>query len=129
MTYYCPSCWREVGSASACPACGAELQSFSKESYEEKLIRALHHPEPTVPVRAATILGELRSRSAVEPLIEVAVSSSDAYIQEAAVAALGRIGDSRTLSSLARLSREGSLRVRIAAERAVKILEGAPNAS
>ena len=129
MTYYCPSCWREVGNASACPACGAELQSFSKESYEEKLIRALHHPEPTVPVRAATILGELRSRSAVEPLIEVAVSSSDAYSQEAAAAALGRIGDSRTLSSLARLSREGSLRVRIAAERAVKILEGAPNAS
>jgi HEAT repeat protein len=99
------------------------------ESYEEKLIRALHHPEPTVPVRAATILGELRSRSAVEPLIEVAVSSSDAYIQEAAVAALGRIGDSRALSSLARLSRDGSLRVRIAAERAVKILEGVPNAS
>ena len=76
-----------------------------------------------------SILFELRSRSAVEPLIEVAVSSSDAYIQEAAVAALGRIGDSRALSSLARLSREGSLRVRIAAERAVKILEGVPNAS
>ena len=129
VTYYCPSCWREVGSALACPACGAELQNFSKESYEEKLIRALRHPELTVPVRAATILGELRSRSAVEQLIEVAVSSSDSYIQEAAVVALGRIGDSKALSCLARLRRDGSLRVGIAAERALKTLERVPNAS
>jgi len=129
VTYYCPSCWGEVGSASTCPACGAELRSFSKESYAEKLIRALHHPEPTVPVRAATILGELGSKAAVEPLIELAVSSADSYIQEAAVVALGHIGDSKALSCLARLSRIGSLRVRIAAERAVGILEGLPNAS
>ena len=129
MTYYCPSCWSEVGSAAVCPACGTELQSLSGESYEEKLIRALRHPEPTVPIRAATILGELGSRVAVEPLIEVAVSGSDPYIQEAAVVALGRIGDSKALSCLTRLSRDGSLRVRIAADQAIKVLEGVPNAS
>lgn len=128
MTSYCPSCWCEAGSASVCPACGAEIQSLSQESYEEKLIRALHHPEPTVPVRTATILGELGSRAAVEPLIEVALSSGDPYIQEAAVVALGRIGDSKALPCLTRLSREGSLRVRIAADQTIKLLEGLPNA-
>ena len=129
MNYYCPSCWSEVGTASVCPACGTELQSLSGESYEDKLIRALRHPEPTVPIRVATILGELGSRTAVEPLIEVAVSGLDPYIQEAAVVALGRIGDSEALSCLTRLSREGSLRVRIAADQAIKVLEAVPNAS
>ena len=129
LTYYCPSCWREVGSASVCPACGTELQSLSGESYEEKLIRALRHPEPTAPIRAATILGNVRSRAAVEPLIDLAILSTDPYIQEAAVAALGRIGDARALPTLERLSQEGMLRVRIAAHEAIRVLRDQPNAA
>jgi HEAT repeat protein len=129
MIYFCPSCWNEIKNEDVCPECGVDLKELAQEGYEEKLIRALRHPEPTVPIRAATILGELGSQAAVEPLIEVAVSSTDLYIQEAAVVALGRIGDSKALSCLTRLSRDGSLRVRIAAERAIKVLEGVPNAS
>lgn len=129
MTYYCPSCWSETGNASVCPACGTDLQHFVKERYEEKLIRALHHPEPTVPVRAATILGELGSRAAVESLIEISVSSRDPYIQEAAVIALGCIRDPRALPCLERLSREGMVRVRHAAHQAIKTLRDQPNAA
>lgn len=128
VTFYCPSCWTEVGNASVCPACGAELRQFSDESYEEKLIRALHHPEPTVPIRVAAILGELHSRAAVEPLIEMALSSTDPYIQEAAVTALGTIGDARALPCLDQLSREGALRVKIAAGLALNALENVLNA-
>lgn len=127
MTCFCPSCWSEVGDASFCPSCGADLARHSQGSYEEKLIRSLGHPEPTVPVRAATILGELGSRAAVEPLIPIALSSLDIYIQEAAVVALGRIGDAKALSSLSRLRREGSLRVRRAAEVAINVLAKVPN--
>jgi quinoprotein glucose dehydrogenase len=108
--------------ATICPVCGADLQDFSSKSYEEKLIIALQHPEPTVPIRAATILGELRSNAAVEPLIDVAISVDDPYIQEAAVVALGRIGDVRAISCLDLLSREGAVRVRAAAERTLKNL-------
>ncbi len=129
VTYYCPSCWSEVGSASVCPACGADLQHYVKERYEEKLIRALHHPEPTVPVRAAMILGDLRSKASVEPLIEVAASSRDPYIQEAAVDALGHIGDLRALHCLEQLSREGVVRVRRAAQQAIKTLKDQASAS
>jgi len=123
VTYFCPSCWSEVGTATICPDCGTDLQDFSGRSYEEKLIIALRHPEPTVPIRAASILGELRSQAAVEPLIDVATSVDDPYIQEAAVEALGRIGDIRAISCLDRLSREGAVRVRAAAERALKNLK------
>ena len=129
MTEYCPSCWNEVGQTLVCPACGADLESLSRESYEEKLIRALRHPEPTVPIRAAAILGDLGSRTAVVPLMKLAASEADPYIQEAAVGALERIGDSKAVPLLIRLEREGSLRVRIAASRAIKKLEGVPNAS
>ena|SRR5579859_536858 len=122
MTYFCPSCWSDVGTVSVCPNCGADLRDFAGESYEQKLIRALRHPEPTAPIRAATILGELGSRAAVEPLMGIATSATDPYIQEAAVEALGRIGDDRALLCLDRLRQEGAVRVRAAAERALKTL-------
>lgn len=124
MIHYCPSCWAEVPGGPKCPACGADIHALAQESYEEKLIRALHHPEPTTPIRAATILGELRSRAAVEPLINLVYSSSDPYIQEAGVIALGRIGDPRASSPLRRWSSEGALRVRLAAQQALKKITG-----
>ena len=123
MIYFCPSCGNEIKNEDVCPECGVDLKVLAQEGYEEKLIRALRHPEPTVPIRVAAILGKLRSRAAVEPLIEMALSSTDPYIQEAAVTALGTIGDARALPCLSQLSHEGALRVRIAAERAARDLE------
>lgn len=123
LTYFCPSCWGEVGAVTICPNCGADVREFSGKSYEEKLILALHHPEPTVPIRAATILGELHSHAAVDSLLRLAAASPDPYIQEAAVEALGRIGDSRALPHLHRLSRDGAVRVQAAAKRAVKAVQ------
>jgi HEAT repeat protein len=122
MFFFCPSCWRTVAETDVCPACGADLQHFRGETYEEKLIRSLSHPEPTAPVRAATILGELGSKAAVEPLIVLVISNPDPYIQEAAVIALGRIGDDRATPHLENLALEGWLRVRRAARRALERL-------
>jgi HEAT repeats len=129
VTYFCPSCWCEVGTVNVCPKCGADLRDFAGETYEQKLIRALRHPEPTVPIQAAVILGKLGSRAAVKPLIELADSASDPYIQEAAVEALGRIADPRVVPCLERLSREGPVRVRAAAKQALKTLRGRVNAT
>lgn len=123
MVHFCPSCWREVQAQKVCPGCGADLEAWSRASYEKKLIRALRHPEPTVPVRAAAILGERGTASAVEPLIEAAKSSRDPYLQEAAVEALGRLGDARARSTLEALSRDAPLRVRLAAQRALVRLD------
>jgi HEAT repeat protein len=117
-----------VGQGGICSACGADLQGFEKETYEEKLIRSLSHPEATVPVRAAAILGELRSKGAVEPLIRLAISNPDPYIQEAAVIALGQIGDERAVPHVQNLTLEGWLRVRRAAHRALERLKNSESA-
>jgi len=128
MVRYCPTCWSEVGKNDSCPKCGGSLRTSTNESYEEKLIWALRHPEPTTPVRAATILGARRALAAVQPLIAVALSTSDFYLQEAAVVALGQIGDKRAQPCLERLSREGAVRVRLAARRALARLAESPGA-
>jgi HEAT repeat protein len=120
ITRFCPACWQEIGDAAVCPACGANPQHLAKESYEEKLIRALRHPEATVPVRAATILGELRSRAAVPALIGAASNTSDPYLQEAVAEALGAIGDERASPCLEHLRRYGAIRVRAATKRALR---------
>ena len=123
MVRYCPTCWSEADKNDCCPRCGGGLRQSANESYEEKLIWALGHPEPTTPVRAATILGERRAVAAVEPLIALALSTPDFYLQEAAVIALGQIGDKRAQPYLERLSREGAIRVRLAAHRALARLQ------
>jgi hypothetical protein len=123
MTYFCPACWKEIAKAEVCPHCQADLRKVWDETFEQKLIRALHHPEPSTPIRAATILGKRRSKAAVERLIDLGLSTSDPYVQEAVVTALGQIGDPRAHACLEHLSHEGTLRVRIAAERAARDLE------
>jgi HEAT repeat protein len=124
MIYFCPSCWNEIKNEDVCPECGVDLKELAQEGYEEKLIRALRHPEPTTPARAATLLGEIGSKDAVGPLMELMDSSPDPYIQEAAAIALGRIGDSRALLCLERWSAEGAVRVRLAAQQAIQSIRG-----
>jgi hypothetical protein len=68
VTYYCPFCWHEVGRELNCPQCGADVRDCADESYEQKLIRALRHPEPTVPFRAAKILGVSARKVPAGPL-------------------------------------------------------------
>jgi len=121
MTFYCTQCWAEVpGAATRCPRCGDDIVARQARSdYTEKLIAALRHPEPTTPVRAAWILGERRERAAVEPLCRLVRDSSDAFLVESAVEALGKIGDARAVTALEWARRHPSPRVRQGAELAL----------
>ena len=94
-TFYCPVCWEEFPKDMAeCPRCGASLQEdVDQDEYVVKLIRALRHPEATTVVRAATILGLLRARGAVQPLRALLASSSDPYILESAAALISALND------------------------------------
>jgi HEAT repeat protein len=128
LTHFCPSCWSEItAETSVCFVCGTDIEEMSAASYEQKLLQALYHPEPTVPVRAATILGQLGSTRAVEPLIQLVALTPDPYLQEAAIRSLGQIGDARALSLLNKLRREGPVRVRIAANEAMAALSSETN--
>ena len=57
------------------------------------VIGALDDPDPLVVVGAAWFLGERRHRPALAPLVAVATGHEDTRCREAAVAALGAIGD------------------------------------
>jgi HEAT repeat protein len=113
MTFYRPRCWTELAEdAARCPRCGTWLREVDKDEYAVKLIRALRHPEPTTAVGAVAILGGLRERRAVQPLLALIASSRDPYILESAVEALGNIGDCRTSEGLSDALAHSYVRVR-----------------
>jgi HEAT repeat protein len=122
--FYCVECWREMPpEATTCPACGADVERLSSErSYIQKLIAALKHPEPETPVRAAWLLGQVRATEAVPALMRVVQESPDPYLVEAAVEALGQIGDPACRATLVWAAREGAVRVRRAAAEALRRL-------
>lgn len=100
------------------------MDEVDNKSYTEKLIRALHHPEPETPIRAAHILGLMMCREAVSELITVMRSSTDAFITTACIEALSRIGDIRALGVIREMTRDDHpLIVRKAAMRAITNLE------
>lgn len=125
--FYCVECWREMPpEATICPVCGADVERLSSErSYIQKLIAALKHPEPETPVRAAWLLGQLRATEAVPALMRVVQESPDPYLVEAAVEALGQIGDPACRATLVWAAREGAVRVRRAAVEALRRLSDA----
>ncbi len=78
--------------------------------------RALDDPEPLVVEMAAWALGEQGAGAALDALAEVATRHEDPLCREAAVAALGAIGDPRGLPTvLAALDDRPAIRRRAAA--------------
>jgi HEAT repeat protein len=63
-------------------------------------VDALSDPDPLVVVGAAWFLSERRVRTAVVPLVATARSHGDVRCREAAVAALGAIGDPEGLAAV-----------------------------
>jgi len=123
-TYYCYNCWKVIGEdQQICPTCGANQADRDEQTYVEKLIRALRHPEPETPVRAAYILGQMKAHEAVPFLLELGRRSENIYIAAAAIDALGEIGDSciiRDVEAILQIRREAV--IRLATERASRKL-------
>jgi len=62
MIYYCNNCWKEIKvNDKTCPFCSSNQNNLEQESFLQKLIRALNHPESGTPIRAANILGKLNA--------------------------------------------------------------------
>ncbi len=108
MTFYCPSCWSEIDpKLTVCPYCGANQKALSEEEYDEKLIRALHHPEPMTPIRAAYILGERQVKRAVAALEKTIEENSDPYLVQACIVAIGKIGSAESVAFLNTCTQQG----------------------
>ena len=92
MTFYCANCWNEINKDTEfCPHCGTKQSVLKQESFAKKLIRALKHPEPSTPIRAAVILGELGSKEALPYLIELTKISTNPFILKAALSSIKKI--------------------------------------
>ena len=101
---FCQACWAEIPNQSIiCPNCGADQSQISAEPFVKKLIRALHHPEPETPIRAAYVLGQLKAVEAVPALLVVVAEQSDQFIVAACIDALAEIGDAQAASPLEQL--------------------------
>jgi HEAT repeat protein len=72
----------------------------SRSDLPAALTSALTDPDPLVAVGAAWFCGERRCRAAVPALVTLAASHADARCREAAVAALGAIGDPAGLDAV-----------------------------
>jgi HEAT repeat protein len=123
VIFYCPICWEEVAEKELrCSRCGSDLAAADTRPIAEKLCSALKHPEGETAVRAAWILGERREAGAVPELIRTVESERDGFVVEAAVEALGKIGDPIAVECLKVAAEHGAVRVRIAARKALQKL-------
>lgn len=118
---FCPACWAETAADDrVCPRCGADVEAVQRgRDFVDKLIAAPDHPEPETRARAALILGLRRETRGVEPLLRVVRTSEDAGLVEAAIGALAKIGDTRCRAAIEKAGTRGTLRVRLAARRAL----------
>jgi HEAT repeat protein len=123
-TFFCPNCWAEVSErATTCLHCHENIsERISQADYVDKLMAALRHREPTTPVRAAWILGERREQKAVPALAKIAKRSTDAFLVESAVEALGKIGGKAATAAVRSAAHHSSLRVRVKAREVLKEL-------
>jgi predicted amidophosphoribosyltransferase len=100
MVYYCTNCWSQIGKTEkVCPRCKANQDKLKQENFSKKLIRALNHPEPETPIRAAGILASLKVKEAIPYLLLKLKSENDPFIVEALVNAL-LILDPETMNEL-----------------------------
>ena len=93
LSFFCPYCWRRVSEDnSICPRCAGDIRAAEAKPFAEKFRAALHHSEPQTRVRAAWILGERKKASGAPDHMAVVAETDDAFVAEAAVEALGKIG-------------------------------------
>lgn len=129
ITYFCPHCWAEIPAKSvACPHCGADLAGFEAETFEDKLLEALHHSLPERRIMAAQILGNIQSRRAV-PLFEQILQSEekDFFFLRAVLLSLAKINPPQCRLWLERAAQHPSILVsRFAQELLARLDRGQP---
>jgi HEAT repeat protein len=120
ITAYCPACWTEVPvGATDCAACGADIASLDAAEFDEKLLRALRHPEAATRLRAAEILGRRRTPNAVSALLDRWREGADPYLGAEISRALGRIGGEQAEAALREVAADPSVVVRAAVREAL----------
>ena len=119
MTFLCPNCWSEVKEGDKiCPKCHFEIESLGRRSYIDRLVMALHHPWASNRMWAVFILGEMRDKKAIKPLVAIMDQVWDTkeflFLKDIAIA-LGKIDGDEAVPALIHLMGHSSFLVREAA--------------
>ncbi len=102
LIQYCPNCWAEnLLYVTACDRCGTALAETEPIFYDQKLMRALHHPIPETRAMAAMLLGQRRDLHALSVLLSRLLEETDIGVLCAISKTLGQLGDCRAVASLA----------------------------
>jgi len=96
LIQFCSNCWAEnlIG-ATICDRCGTSLSETEAIFYDQKLLRALHHPVPETREMAAMLLGLRQDQPALPVLMSRLLEESDMGVLCAISKALGQLGDCR----------------------------------
>lgn len=101
----------------------AEILAGSGPRAVPALLAALDDGDVRVVEAAITSLGEMRARPAVHRLLEAAENHADRLVREAAVAALGAIGDATAIPILLAVLASGPPQVRRRAVAALTVFD------
>lgn len=117
---YCPQCLETVEpERDTCQHCGAPLTFGPDADYVDRLIRALDHRAIEIATRAATFLGRVGDRRAVQPLLRAARQRPEMGLLGAVADALGELGDPAAIPLLTELVDSSWLPVRLHAVQAL----------
>jgi len=111
LIQFCSNCWAEnlIG-ATICDRCGTSLSETEAIFYDQKLMRALHHPAPETREMAALLLGQRGDQYALPVLMSRLLEETDIGVLCTISKALGQLGDCRAVASLSkRLSEPNAL--------------------
>src|SRR6266516_3072772 len=101
LIQYCPNCWAEnTIDATVCERCSTSLSETEPIFYDQKLMRALHHPVPETREMAAMLLGQRRDRHALPVLMSCLLEETDIGVLCAISQALAQLGDCQAVTSL-----------------------------
>ena len=103
LIQYCPNCWAEnTIDATVCERCTTSLSETAAIFYDQKLMRALHHPVPETREMAAMLLGQRQDQRALPVLMSRLLEETDIGVLCAIGKALGKLGDCRAVASLSK---------------------------
>lgn len=116
LVQFCPKCWAiNVMEATTCEQCAAPLAPDEPVLYDQKLLRALHHPVTETREMAARLLGYRRDRHALPALTTRLFEETDTGVLCAISSALGQLGSCQAVAALAkRLAQPNALVVALA---------------
>ncbi len=104
LIQFCSNCWAEsLFGATVCDRCGTPFSETEPIFYDQKLMRALHHPVPETREMAARLLGQRRDRHALPVLMSRLLEETDIGVLCAISTALAQLGDCLAVTALAKL--------------------------